>query len=205
MADVTTDLAGGAAQAKPSEKIDGRHERVERGKHAVFEAVAELFGEGRYYPLVADVAARAGVSERTLFRYFGSFNEVIAGMIANLYPRLEKYFTASPPPGDLPSRLLALAELRVEFTETHGAVTRTTEALAHQWPAAAAARYGRIELLNQQLREWIGDDMTQVSDEKFVVLSALFDFPNILAMSATLGRKATVTIANAAIAIIGAD
>jgi hypothetical protein len=47
--------------------------------------------------------------------------------------------------------------------------------------------------------------MTQVSDEKFVVLSALFDFPNILAMSATLGRKATVTIANAAIAIIGAD
>jgi len=63
------------------EKKDGRHERVERGKRAVYEALVELFNEGRYNPPIAEVAERAGVSEGTLFRYFGSFNELIAGVI----------------------------------------------------------------------------------------------------------------------------
>lgn len=205
MTERSDDTAGDPTSTDPSEKKDGRHERVERGKRAVFEALVELFGEGRYNPPVAEVAARAGVSERTLFRYFGSFNEVIAGMIGYFYPRVEKYFTAGPPPGELQSRLLALAELRVEFSETQGIVTRTAEALAHEWPAAAMARYGRVELLNQQLRAWIGKDMTRVSDEKLVVLSALFDIPNMEAMSAALGKKAAVTIAHAAIAIIEAN
>lgn len=200
MAGDTHDATDGAA-----EKKDGRHERVERGKRAVFEALVELFGEGRYNPPVAEVAARAGVSERTLFRYFGSFNEVIAGMIGYFYPRVERYFTAGPPSGDLRARLLALAELRVEFSEAHGIVTRTAEALAHEWPAAAMARFGRVELLNRQLRAWIGDDMSRVSDEKLVVLSALFDIPNMEAMSAALGKKAAATVANAALAIILAD
>lgn len=200
MAERTDDTSGEAAKKK-----DGRHERVERGKRAVFEALVELFSEGRYNPPVAEVAARAGVSERTLFRYFGSFNDIVAGMIGYVYPRVERYFTAGPPVGDLPTRLLALAELRVEFSEKQGVVTRTAEALAHESPAAAMARYGRVELLNQQLRAWIGDDMSRVSDEKLVVLSTLFDIPNMEAMSAALGKKAAVTVANAAMAIIDAD
>jgi hypothetical protein len=84
----------------------------------------------------------------------------------------------------------------------HGIVTRTSEALAHEWPAAAMARYGRVELLNQQLRAWIGDDISRVSDEKLVVLSALFDIPNMESMSAALGKRAAATVANAAMAIV---
>jgi len=171
----------------------------------VFEALAELFSEGRYNPPVAEVAARAGVSERTLFRYFGSFNDVIAGMIGYVYPRVAHYFTAGPPEGDLRSRLLALAELRVEFSEKQGVITRTSEALAHEWPAAAMARYGRVELLNQQLRNWIGKDISRVSDEKLVVLSLLYDIPNMESVSAALGDKAAATVANAAMAIIDAS
>lgn len=196
--------ANSTEEKTDEEKKDGRHERVERGKRAVFEALAQLFSEGRYNPPVAEVAARAGVSERTLFRYFGSYNEVIAGMIGYWYPRVEQYFTSTPPPGDLASRLLALAELRAEFSEKQGVITRTSEALAHEWPAAAMARYGRVELLNQQLRSWIGDDIKRISDEKLVVLSALFDLPNMEAMNAALGKRAAATIANAAMAIINA-
>jgi AcrR family transcriptional regulator len=205
MADDSNDPAGDAAQAEPADKKDGRHERVELGKRAVYEALIELFGEGRFNPAVTEVAARAGVSARTMFRYFGSFNDIITGMIGYLYPRVEKYFTADPPAGDLASRLLALAELRVEFSTTQGVIARTSEALAHEWPAAAIARYGRIEMSNQQLRAWIGNDMPRVADEKLVVLSTLYDIPNIEAMSAALGTNAAVTIANAAIAIIEGD
>ena len=190
--------------ADVEEKKDGRHERVERGKRAVFEALVELFSEGRYNPPVAEVAARAGVSERTLFRYFGSYNEVIAGMVGYWYPRVQHYLNADPPAGDLAARVLALVELRIEFSEKQGVVTRTSEALAHEWPAAAMARYGRVELLNQQLRKWLGDDIKRVSDEKLVVLSTLLDIPNMEAMSAALGPRAAATIAGAAMAIINA-
>lgn len=187
------------------EKKDGRHERVERGKRAVYEALIELFTEGRYNPPVAEVAVRAGVSERTLFRYFGSFNELIAGMVGYFYPRVEGYLTAEPPQTDLHGRLLALAQLRIEFSEKQGVIARTTEALAHEWPAAALARFGRIELLNNQLRTWLGDDLKRVSDEKLVVLSVIFDVPNMEAISSALGKETAETIARAALAIIEAD
>lgn len=195
-----------ADELVPSEqKKDGRHERVERGKRAVFEALAGLFAEGRYNPPIAEVAARAGVSERTLFRYFGSYNEIIAGMVGYWYPRVEHYLNAAPPAGDLATRIRALVELRIEFSQKQGVVTRTSEALAHEWPAAAMARYGRVELLNQQLRTWLGGDIARVSDEQLVVLSTLLDIPNMEAMSVALGPRAAATVAAAAMAIIDAS
>lgn len=184
------------------EKKDGRHERVERGKQAVYEALVGLFGEGRYNPPIAEVAARAGVSERTLFRYFGSFNELIAGVIGYYYPRVEHYFNAGPPDADLHSRLLALAKLRIEFSERQGVVARTTESLAHEWPAAAAARFGRIELLNQQLKNWLGTDLARVPDEKLVILSVLYDLSTVESMRAALGDRTAGALSDAAMAII---
>lgn len=187
------------------EITDGRRLRVERGKQAVYEALIDLFAEGRHNPPIADVAERSGISERTIFRYFGSFNEIIAGMVGYIYPRVEPYFVAEPPRGDLFERLLALAELRIEFADHHGVVSRTTELLACQWPAAAMARWGRVDLLNNQLKKWIGDDMSRVSDAKLVVLSLIFDIPNVESAKASLGATASATLARAAIAIIDAD
>ena len=189
----------------PEEKRDGRHERVERGKISVYEALNALFAEGRYNPPIADVALRAGVSERTLFRYFGSYNEVIAGMVGYFYPQVQQYFHAEPPQGNLRERLLALVNLRLEFTRKHGVIPRTIEALAHEWPAAAAARFGRVALLNDQLKIWLGSDLQQISDEKLVILSQMLDFPSLEAISAALGDHTAAVVSNAAVGIINAD
>lgn len=187
------------------EKRDGRHERVERGKIAVYEALTSLFAEGRYNPPVSEIAARAGVSERTLFRYFDSFNDVIAGAVGYVYPRVQNYFEASPPDGSLFERLRALVELRCDFSRRQGVITRTTETLAYEWPAAAAARFGRVVLLNEQLKKWLGSDLARLSDEKLVVISRMLDIPSLEAMSAALGDKTADVVARAAVAIIEAD
>ena len=204
MATSDRDTTAKSSVADTSEKRDGRHERVERGKVAVFEALTALFSEGRYNPPVAEVAARAGVSERTLFRYFGSYNDVIAGTVGYVYPRVAHYFAAEPPVGTLHERLFALVALRTDFSQRHGVVTRTTEALAHEWPAAAAARYGRVALLNDQLKKWLGDDLKRVSDEKLVVLSSMLDIPSLEGITAALGDATCETVARAAVAIIEA-
>ena len=190
---------------EPEEKRDGRHERVERGKIAVYEALNALFAEGRYNPPIADVALRAGVSERTLFRYFGSYNDVIAGMVGYFYPQVQQYFHAEPPTGNLKARLLALVTLRLEFTRKHGVIPRTIEALAHEWPAAAAARFGRVALLDDQLKKWLGTDLERVPDEKLVVISQMLDFPSLEAINAALGDHTAEVVSNAVVGIINAD
>ncbi|MBM3730810.1 MAG: hypothetical protein FJW44_08345 [Actinobacteria bacterium] len=67
------------------------------------------------------------------------------------------------------------------------------------------ARSGRVELSNQQLRTWIGEDKPSVSNEKLAVLSALVDIPNMEASAAALGAKTAVTVSNPAMAIIDTD
>ena len=51
-------------------KLDGRHERVRKGKEAAINAIIELVTEGRVNLTASDIAARAGISERTFTRLF---------------------------------------------------------------------------------------------------------------------------------------
>ena len=49
---------------------DGRRARRERNREAVLDALMELVKEGDDDPSVDDIAARAGVSYRSVYRYF---------------------------------------------------------------------------------------------------------------------------------------
>src|SRR6478609_12060550 len=51
-------------------RVDGRTARRDRNSDAVLDAVHELFVEGEIVPTVEDVAARSGVSPRSVYRYF---------------------------------------------------------------------------------------------------------------------------------------
>ena len=55
-------------EAEPSH--DGRRRRREVNRQRVVTALLDLFSEGHVWPTVANVAVRAGVSERSIFRYF---------------------------------------------------------------------------------------------------------------------------------------
>ena len=48
---------------------DGRARRRERNREAVVAALLELYREGRLQPSADEVAERAGVSVRSVFRY----------------------------------------------------------------------------------------------------------------------------------------
>lgn len=58
----------------PSE--DGRHLRRRRNRDAAIDALISLVEDGNLNPTVADVAARAGVSARSLFRYFADVDDL---------------------------------------------------------------------------------------------------------------------------------
>lgn len=166
------------------------------------EALMGLFAEKKYTPSIAEIAERAGVSERTLFRYFSSFNDLVAEAVAHIYPRVEPYFLAAPPDAPLDVRLFALAELRVEFCAKFSVVSMTLDNLAHRANAAAGARYTRSVLLADQLKKWIGDDLPRISEEKLCLIALMYDIPNMLSMHALVGDKAARVVTDAALAII---
>ncbi len=67
---------------------DGRNARRERNRDAVLDAVLDLFREDQLLPDVAKVAARSGVSERSVFRYFEDTDALIRAAIVRQHERV---------------------------------------------------------------------------------------------------------------------
>ena len=181
---------------------DGRHLRVLRGKDAAIDALVEIYTEGRPYPTFADIAERAGISERTLFRYFGSYDEFITEAVQKVYPRVQEYFTPIAVTGDLRTRLLALVELRSQFVRKYGAMVRSVDVLAAEWKAAKTITAQREELLAKQLDAWLGADRDSIPEESMTVLNYLLGWQSTEHMVTTLGKRTPEVLVSAAMAII---
>ncbi|MCK2218794.1 TetR/AcrR family transcriptional regulator [Actinomadura sp. ATCC 31491] len=75
----------------------GRWEPNARGR--LEEAALELFGERGYeQTTVAEIARRAGLTERTFFRHFADKREVLFGGSTLLHERLTEAVAAAPEP-----------------------------------------------------------------------------------------------------------
>ena len=61
---------------------DGRNQRRDRNRDAVVTALLELYREGQLGPSAEEIAARAGISVRSLFRYFDDVDALVRAAIA---------------------------------------------------------------------------------------------------------------------------
>lgn len=83
---VTADLGLlGAAE----EVADGRRRRRELGRRSVVDAMIDLVLESGTVPGADAVAARAGVSPASLFRYFATLDELRAAAITRYFQRFD--------------------------------------------------------------------------------------------------------------------
>ena len=67
------DPGAGPASSEP----DGRTARRGRNREAVIRALLDLIEEGRFDPATSVIAERAGVSHRSLFRYFDDLDDLV--------------------------------------------------------------------------------------------------------------------------------
>lgn len=121
---------------------------------AVIEAAMELASNGGYEAvLIKDVAARAGVSLGTLYRYFSSKDHLLAEALQVWSERLGRRLKASPPRGDTPAERVASVLRRmargVEREPELGVAL--TRALLSPDPGALANR----DELAAEMRGWI--------------------------------------------------
>lgn len=76
------------AVADRATSTDGRHQRRHRNREAAIDALMAILDEGSFTPTAAEVAERAGLSARSMFRYF----EDVADLHSEAITRLSRRF-----------------------------------------------------------------------------------------------------------------
>src|SRR5205814_1543558 len=120
--------AGGAGRREEGVELDGRRMRRTLNREAVLDALMALFEEGHYAPSTNEIAERAGISPRSLFRYFDDVDDLNRAVV-------ERELAAARPLLDAPIGPDAPTEDKIDAVVA--ARLRLHEATA---PAARAAR-----------------------------------------------------------------
>jgi AcrR family transcriptional regulator len=92
---------------------DGRVQRSQRSGHAIVEALMELVGDGVIEPTAQQVAARANVGIRTVFRRFSAMESLFAEMDTRLQAEAVPLLLGGQPNGTLVERARGLVQQRV--------------------------------------------------------------------------------------------
>lgn len=119
-------------EALDADTTDGRKIRGRRNRDAVVDAILELINEGNGMPAVADVAARSGVSVRSVFRHFDDLESLYTAAVQRHMERLAPLYPALPEDGTVHARAEALARQRARLYEAIGPVRLVAERLQHE-------------------------------------------------------------------------
>jgi AcrR family transcriptional regulator len=96
-----------------AETQDGRVRRGEANRERILEALYELVGQGTLQPTAEQVARRAGVGERTVFRHFEDMETLYAEIDARLQREFRPILAEPIQTGSLEARVASLVERRV--------------------------------------------------------------------------------------------
>jgi AcrR family transcriptional regulator len=108
-------------------EVDGRTARRNRNLDAVLDAVLELFTEDSLEPGAADVAARSGVSLRSVYRYFDDTEALVRAAIARNLEQVQPLFEIEDlGEGPLDGRIERIVDRRLTLYEHTAPMTRAS-------------------------------------------------------------------------------
>lgn len=143
-------------------------------------AVLDIIREqgGGPIPGAAEVAGKAGVSERTVFRHFADLDSLFLAAARQQRPILTAYLAPRPDMRELDKRIAAVVRLRSKLYEETAPIRRVALRLAeeHEWVRRAMTeteRQGRTQLaevFDPELKK-TGSSRSLILDELDVVTS----------------------------------
>jgi AcrR family transcriptional regulator len=157
--------------------VDGRRLRRERGRRAVVDAMIDLVLEGHAPPSAEQVIERAGVSQASLFRYFGTLDELRREAIGRYFERFDDLI-AVPDIGDGPlsDRIERFVAARDAFYDSTSPMAR----LARRQAADVSELAETIDRVRSTFADQVAqhfapelDRLDQVGREQRVALIAM--------------------------------
>lgn len=159
---------------------DGRRARRERNRTAVVDAMFELMREGHVPPSVGDVAARAGVSVSSVFRYFENLDDLQRETVRRYFERYAPLFDVPDAPDSTEDRIAAWVDARLDLYETIGPMARLSRVRALDHPQLAEALAETRQGFAQQARSHFAPDLAgraaADTDDRVALVDALTSF-----------------------------
>jgi AcrR family transcriptional regulator len=127
--------------ALPSSSLDGRRQRSERTRQSIMEAYIELLREKPEIPTAAQIAARAGISTRSIFERFVDLQGLSLATVDHAFAMGEAQAVVRNVDGDRPTRLRSHVETRAQTCERWLPVWRVV-----------VANQGKLDELRNRIR-----------------------------------------------------
>jgi AcrR family transcriptional regulator len=154
--------AAGREPAAPAGRLDGRQLRRKRNREAVVDALLDLYGDGNLRPSTEEIAARSGLSPRSVFRYFDDVDDLTRAAIS----RMERRAVALLPLDADPSALLVvkvrvLVEQRFRLFDAVGSAATVSRLRAPFQPILAARLKDNRALLRRQIETLFAPELVR--------------------------------------------
>jgi AcrR family transcriptional regulator len=148
---------------------DGRLRRGERSREAIVAALFELVGEGVLQPTAQQVAERAGVGIRSVFRHFDDMDSLFATMDERLSADARPILREEALAGSPRERARALVQRRARLFERIGPYKRSAN--VQRWRSNFLRT--RHALLVRELRADLLRTLPELSDASPETLEAI--------------------------------
>jgi hypothetical protein len=120
---VYTNHMGSAAVAS----VDGRRARSVKTREAIVDAFFALIDAGDPKPTAAAVAARAGLSVRSVFQHFADLEDLLLAVSDRQTNRIASLYTGVQYDGELSSRIGTFVDYRARLFETIAPLRRAAQ------------------------------------------------------------------------------
>jgi AcrR family transcriptional regulator len=139
----------------PTLALDGRVRRSERSRQAIVEAMLDLVGSGILRPTAQQVADRAGVGIRSVFRHFSEMDTLYAAMDSRIAGEAARIAAAGDRSGSLTQRVGGLVRQRSALFERVAPYKRAAN-LSRWRSRFLRERHQRMQrLLRADLLTWL--------------------------------------------------
>jgi AcrR family transcriptional regulator len=156
---------GGGAPDEVEAKVDGRRARRSANRQAVVSALSELYGEGNLSPSTAEVAARAGLSSRSLFRYFDDVDDLVRAAIDQQIVRAQPLLRVDARSSDATAhKVERLVESRVRQFEVLAPAARAARVSAHRNRLVADRLVEARAFWREQVRRLFAPELAQMDE-----------------------------------------
>jgi AcrR family transcriptional regulator len=174
--------------------VDGRRLRRQQNREAVIDALLASFREGNYQPSSNEIAERAGLSPRSLFRYFDDIDDLHRAAttreLRRARPLLEIGVEPDAPTG---AKIRALVASRVRLYDQTVSSATAVRIAAHRYPVLATELAARRSFLRAQIAALFAPELARDHRALLPALDVLCSFESyeLLRVDQRLSRPKT--------------
>jgi len=177
------------------QSTDGRVLRSERNRLLIIDAMIELVYEGVYMPTAQQVADKANIAIRTIFRHFSEMDQLYAEVDERMFVRYIELFSGGKRTGTLQERIKNSINRHAKaYTEITPIALGTMSQL---WRSKQVKKsyFAHQKRLRADLEDWM-PELLQVDPNHREAIYGLISFDYLYRLRVVQGmsRKATVDL-----------